>query len=70
VLVQGVQRDVGGLGYFGYAYYYENKDKLTAVAIAPKAGAKGVLPSEETVLNGTYTPLARPLFIYVNVKSM
>lgn len=70
VLVQGVQRDAGGLGYFGYAYYYENKDKLTAVAIAPKAGAKGVLPSEESVLNGTYTPLARPLFIYVNVKSM
>ncbi|MBU3694561.1 MAG: PstS family phosphate ABC transporter substrate-binding protein [Rhodocyclaceae bacterium] len=70
VLVQGVQRDVGGLGYFGYAYYYENKDKLTAVAIAPKAGAKGVLPAEETVLNGTYTPLARPLFIYVNVKSL
>lgn len=70
VLVQGVQRDVGGLGYFGYAYYYENKDKLSAVAIAPKAGAKGVLPSEETVLNGTYVPLSRPLFIYVNLKSM
>lgn len=70
VLVQGVQRDAGGLGYFGYAYYYENKDKLTAVAIAPKAGAKGVLPSEETVLNGTYTPLARPLFIYINTKSL
>jgi phosphate transport system substrate-binding protein len=70
VLVQGVQRDVGGLGYFGYSYYYENKDKLSAVAIAPKAGAKGVLPSEESVLNGSYVPLSRPLFIYVNVKSM
>lgn len=68
VLVQGVARDVGGLGYFGYAYYIENKDKVQAVAVA--AGGKApVAPSLETVVNGTYQPLARPIFIYVNAKA-
>ena len=68
VLVQGVSRDVGGLGYFGYAYYVENKDKLAAVSVAD-AGKKAIAPSEETVINGTYQPLARPIFIYINAKS-
>lgn len=69
VLVQGVSRDVGGLGYFGFAYYFENKDKLKAV---PVVNAKGqpVAPSLEAVIAGTYEPLARPIFIYVNVKSL
>lgn len=68
VLVQGVSRDVGGLGYFGFSYYIENKDKLTAVSvIAP--GKPAVAPSIETVVNGTYQPLARPIFIYINAKS-
>ena len=68
VLVQGVARDVGGLGYFGYAYYIENKDKVQAVAVT--AGGKApVAPSLETVVNGTYQPLARPIFIYVNAKA-
>ncbi|HEY9645290.1 MAG TPA: PstS family phosphate ABC transporter substrate-binding protein [Chroococcidiopsis sp.] len=63
VLVQGVEGDVNALGYFGYAYYAENQDKLKAVEID---GGKGcVAPNEEDVLNGTYTPLSRPLFIYV-----
>lgn len=69
VLVQGVSSNVGGLGYFGLAYYEENKDKLRAVPVATKAGAAGVLPSAETVMNGTYQPLSRPLFIYVNATS-
>ena len=69
VLVQGVSRDVNGLGYFGYAYYIENKDKLKAVPIVNEKG-QPVEPSMEAVLKGTYTPLARPIFIYVNAKSL
>jgi len=69
VLVQGVSRDVNGLGYFGYAYYIENRDKLAAVSIVPQDGKPGVLPSMETVINGSYQPLSRPIFIYVNAAS-
>jgi len=69
VLVQGVARDVGGLGYFGFAYFIENKDKLAAVSISTEAGKQGVSPSLESVINGTYQPLARPIFIYVNAKA-
>jgi phosphate transport system substrate-binding protein len=67
VLVQGIASDKGGLGFFGYAYYAENPDKLKLVAID---GGKGpILPSEKTVMEGTYYPLSRPIFIYVNKKS-
>jgi len=69
VLVQGVSRDVNGLGYFGYAYYVENKDKLKAVPIVNQKG-QAVEPSMEAVLKGSYSPLARPIFIYVNAKSL
>ena len=69
VLVQGVQSDKGGLGYFGFAYFEENQDKLRAVPIVAKKGAAAVMPSYESVKNGTYQPLARPLFIYVNATS-
>ena len=69
VLVQGVSRDVGGLGYFGFAYFIENKDKLAAVSIVAVPGQAAVAPSLESVINGSYQPLARPIFIYVNVKS-
>jgi phosphate transport system substrate-binding protein len=69
VLVQGVARDVNGLGYFGYAYYVENKDKLKAVPIVNDKG-QAVAPSLDAVVKGTYTPLARPIFIYVNAKSL
>jgi phosphate transport system substrate-binding protein len=62
-LVQGVAGDEGALGYFGYAYYEENKDKLKLVGI--DGGKGGVKPSPETINNGTYEPLSRPLFIYV-----
>ena len=67
VLVQGISGDKNALGYFGLAYYEENKDKLKLV---PIDGGKGpVFPSEKTVMDGTYTPLSRPLFIYVNKNS-
>jgi phosphate transport system substrate-binding protein len=69
VLVQGVSRDVNALGYFGFAYYTENRDKLRAAKIASKSG-QAVEPSFETVMNGKYQPLARPIFIYVNAKAM
>jgi len=68
VLVQGVQRDVNALGFFGYAYYAENRDKLKGLPISWKGG-KAIAPSADTVINGTYQPLSRPIFIYVNAKS-
>ncbi len=70
VLVQGVSRDVNALGFFGFAYYAENKDKLKAVPIVEKDGKPAVAASMESVLKGTYQPLARPIFIYVNAKSL
>jgi phosphate transport system substrate-binding protein len=70
VLVQGVSRDVNALGYFGFAYYIENQDKLAAVPIAPEAGKSAVGPSLDAVINGSYQPLSRPIFIYVNAKSL
>jgi phosphate transport system substrate-binding protein len=70
VLVQGVSQDVNAIGYFGYAYYAENQSRLKAVPIVEKAGKPAVAPSEKSVLDGSYQPLSRPIFIYVNVKSM
>ena len=69
VLVQGVSGDKGALGYFGYAYFAENRDKLKAVPVVNKSG-KPVAPSPEAVKDGSYNPLARPIFIYVNKKSL
>ena len=69
VLVQGVSRDPNALGFFGFAYYVENQDKLKAVPIVNDKG-QPVAPSMEAVLKGSYSPLARPIFIYVNVKSL
>ena len=70
VLVQGVAGDVNALGYFGFAYYAENTGKLKALPIVEKEGKPAVAPSPETVISGTYQPLARPIFIYLNVKSL
>lgn len=70
VLVQGIAGDKNALGFFGLAYYEENKDKLKLVPIVnPKTG-KEVFPSEQTVMDGTYQPLSRPIFIYVSKKSL
>jgi phosphate transport system substrate-binding protein len=68
VLVQGVSRDVDAIGFFGFAYYAENRDKIKALPISWKGGA-AVAPTETTVINGTYQPLSRPIFIYVNANS-
>ncbi len=69
VLVQGVATDPLALGFFGYAYYSENKAKLGLAAITDgdeENGAGHIQPTPETVANGTYQPLSRPVFIYVN----
>jgi len=70
VLVQGVSRDINAIGYFGYAYYAENKAKLKALAIVKPNTGKAVEPSAANVENGTYAPLSRPIFIYVKAKSL
>jgi phosphate transport system substrate-binding protein len=68
VTVQGVSGDKGGLGYFGLSYYEQNKDKLTDVQI--NGGDGCVSPNTQTVQDGTYKPLSRPLFIYPNDKAL
>lgn len=67
ILVEGVANNKNGLGFFGFAYYIENQTKVAAVAI--NNGKGGILPSVETVENGSYQPLSRPIFIYVNAKA-
>jgi phosphate transport system substrate-binding protein len=69
VIVQGVSRSKNALGFFGFAYYEENKDKLKGLPVSWKGG-KAVEPSAANVLNGSYQPLSRPIFIYVNAKSL
>lgn len=64
VLVQGISGSKNGIGYFGLAYLEHNKDKLKAVPIVNKEG-KAVSPSSDTVNDGSYNPLSRPIFIYV-----
>ena len=68
VLVQGIAGGRYSLGYFGYAYYAENADKLKLVAVDSGNGC--VTPTSETIENGTYAPLSRPLFIYVSKQSL
>ncbi|MDM7325222.1 MAG: PstS family phosphate ABC transporter substrate-binding protein [Thermus sp.] len=68
VTIKGVAGDLYAMGFLGVAYYEENKDKVKALAVDNGKGC--VLPTRENVLNGTYQPLARPLFIYVNTKSL
>ena len=71
VLVQGVEGDRYALGYMGYSYFDAHRKRLKALSIEwDEKGKPAVGPSEETVLNGTYNPLSRPLFVYVNFKSL
>jgi phosphate transport system substrate-binding protein len=70
VLVQGITGDINALGFFGLAYYVENKDKLKAVGIKLDDKAKAILPSVEAARDGSYQPLSRPIFIYVSTKSL
>lgn len=67
ILVEDVSDDPNALGYFGYAYYESNADKLKALPV--DSGNGPVMPSPETVENAEYQPLARPLFIYVNADA-
>jgi phosphate transport system substrate-binding protein len=67
VLVEGVAGDANALGYFGYAYYVENQDRLKAVSIDGGAGC--VAPSTESIRDGSYAPLSRPLYVYVKKES-
>lgn len=70
VLVKGVSTDKNSLGYLPYSYFEDNKANLKLIpVVASKGKGKGVLPSRETVENGTYTPLSRPLFVYVSDKA-
>lgn len=67
VLITGIAGDENSIGYFGYAYYIENTDKLKLVAIDNGNGP--VLPTEDTINNGSYSPLSRPIFIYVSTAA-
>ena len=68
VIVQGVSGSPGGMGYFGYTYYEENAERLKALAI--DAGEGCISPSQQTAQDGSYTPLSRPLYVYVSVPAM
>ena len=70
VLVQGISNDPTALGYFGYAYYEENRDKLKLVKIDGEKGGGCIEPTPETIANGAYTPLSRPIFIYAKQQSL
>jgi phosphate transport system substrate-binding protein len=67
-LVQGVLGDEGALGYFGFAYYEQNRDRLKVLGVDSGEGC--VTPSRETILDGTYEPLSRPLFVYVRTDAL
>ena len=68
VLVKGVAGDKNSLGYFGYVYFLHNKDKMKLVSI--DAGKGAVTPSEQTIKDGTYKPLSRPIYFYVSKKAL
>jgi phosphate transport system substrate-binding protein len=68
VLVQGISGDPNGLGFFGFAYYEANKDKLKLVQVDGGQGC--VAPSAQTISDGTYQPLSRPLFVYIRTSAM
>jgi phosphate transport system substrate-binding protein len=70
VLVRGVVGDKGAIAFFGASYYFANQDKLKAVPIVNPETGEAVLPSADTIENGEYAPFSRPLFIYVNTKSL
>ncbi len=70
ILVNGVSENKYAMGYFGYGYYVENKDRLKALAIKVGDDAECIAPTPETIETGTYVPLSRPLLIYVNKKAL
>jgi phosphate transport system substrate-binding protein len=68
-LVTGVEGSEGGIGYFGFSYYEQQQDKLNLVGVGESADSC-VKPSKETIQDGSYTPLSRPLFMYPSDKAM
>jgi phosphate transport system substrate-binding protein len=68
VLVLGIAGDKNALGFFGFAYYIENTDILKAIPI--KSSDSAVLPTFDSIADGTYSPLSRPVFIYVSLESL
>ena len=68
VLVTGISRDPNAMGYIGYTYYEQNRDSLRAVAIDEGKGC--VFPTPSTVLNGSYSTLARPLLVYISTEAV
>jgi phosphate transport system substrate-binding protein len=64
ILVQGVAEDKNAMGFFGYSYFFKNQDKLKALSL------NGVVPTQETIRDGSYKPLSRPLYLYINEKSI
>jgi phosphate transport system substrate-binding protein len=68
VLVQGVEGEAGGLGYFGFSYYEQNQDKLGLVSVDGGDGC--IEPTMESIADGTYKPLARPIFMYPSEKAL
>jgi phosphate transport system substrate-binding protein len=70
VLVRGIEGNRNAIGFFGYAYFQENKEKLRALAVVNPKTKAAVLPSHETVVDGSYAPFSRPLFIYFNRASL
>lgn len=69
VLLNGIANEKNALGFFGYAYYVNNVDKVKAVPVVNKAGV-AILPEDQTVSDGSYNPLSRPLYIYANNKAL
>ncbi|MEL7333574.1 MAG: substrate-binding domain-containing protein, partial [Cyanobacteria bacterium J06560_2] len=68
VIVTGVESSNGGMGYFGYAYYEENQGALKAMEIENEDG-ECIAPSTETIADGSYNPMSRPLFFYVKKEA-
>jgi phosphate transport system substrate-binding protein len=69
VIVTGVSGTAEAIGFFGMAYYEQNKDKIKAVPIVNPTTGVAVLPSDKTIISGKYAPFGRPLFIYINAKA-
>jgi phosphate transport system substrate-binding protein len=70
VLVQGIARDRYALGFFGFAYFDENRERVAAVPIVPREASTPVTPSLATIRDGSYAPLSRPLFVYISASAL
>lgn len=69
ILVQQISGDENALGFLGFAYYHQNQNKVSPIGLIAKDETEAILPTENTIKKGSYKPLSRPLFIYVNKES-